>query len=282
MISPPSFLSPPPWILPAAGQQSHEASSIERGPDVFTPSQLTLTFEMKALSLLGSPLTAGIIDLRLARKIVSVMETENEVRTNPAASRNRRIDLHLWLDRVTGYGHVLETADVQNLLATLATPQTLSLLSSWSAEEFDVQWLEPVDFRHLARQRGLSNSCETAFYDATDEESEKDRIFLSRPEGSRPDEDPRIGVYERVLALLHEWEHWRHFNGRFEGIEAPSHPLPLGHHASRQDRLVAEIMADLEEYRLCVSLGDFSQLHDAARNRRTLVQEIAQRTAKTL
>ncbi|MCC7345219.1 MAG: hypothetical protein IT573_09790, partial [Deltaproteobacteria bacterium] len=77
-------------------------------------------------------------------------------------------------------------------------------------------------------------------------------ILIKAPELDLGNEAGRRRAFaelmNRVKALAHEAEHWRHVTGNYFGTERASRPLQLAE-ASREERYVSEIMAYLEEFR---------------------------------
>jgi hypothetical protein len=203
-----------------------------------------------AETLNGSVHTAYFNDMRLAEKVASVFQEIGPFLANPqlrAANRDRLVDAmmnHVALHRP------FKTADYFNLLRHGTYPLAEFFEQAWLAGEFRVEVLPAEVFKKELIASGLQVAdCEWSLFRRG--RGSPDRILLRDlpPLGIRSPADRDQSFSEviwRLRGLVHELEHWRHFSGR--SPEGPVRPFQLVG-INREERLITEVMAYLEEFR---------------------------------
>jgi len=211
-----------------------------------------LSAELIAQSINGTQHTAFIKDMRLARKVVSVLLDTYPYLIDPQKRKVSRsnLDHAFWtfLDSRRKFG----VEEIFRVLELNSGSETDSLLKSWREGKFLIEVLSKEDFDGLIRRWGKVGECEFCVFQSR-ADPERDRILIR--EMPTFDGSTAVGEYRtylewsgRILGFIHEGEHWRHSSGNFEGIERGSEPIRLDR-IGRQERLVSEIMADLETER---------------------------------
>lgn len=201
--------------------------------------------ERMARDLAGTRHTAYLDDPRLARKVLSVYLDINRFPQAAASSRRRWIQLDQAIFNFVTSGRRPDASDLIELLETNLNPEMRSLARSWEEGRFRIEFLPDAVFDGLVSRWGQAKAGHAVFM-------EPDRILLRAwspafLRGGDTEADFQE-IMERLKALVHEWEHWRHGGGRFEGVEKGGSPVELAN-PGRRERLVSEMMAHFEQYR---------------------------------
>lgn len=224
---------------------------LQADPSSAKTSELTQQFtswglstEEMAQALNGSRHNAYMVDLRLARKIVEVEQAASAAKTTSDALRlQAKLGLQRGIRRALQEREGLQAETLLQLLQWNPDPATQRLIRDYREGRFDLRIVGEAEFQSLFRAWGMARRCDGALFVKAYGDMKRDLILvreLSHP--AREGEEPSHAAYEELLlrleALVHEWEHFRHFNGEIllQGI-------------SREARLVSEIMASLEEDR---------------------------------
>ena len=209
--------------------------------------------EERARLINGSAYTAHFDDLRLARKVVSVL---GEVyRLSVQAPRERNEASRRFFRAYDAWVQSEEPLNTQTLIELVqANPseQTRSLVESYRRGAFRIVFLSGEELDRRNGQLGRSRHSMGLFQPAL-RPGGMDQIFLRE----MPEIDTRTTAGNdaafaelsfRLKSLVHEWEHWRHMTGHYDGSERNSEPIEISR-IQRRERLISEIMAYLEEYR---------------------------------
>jgi hypothetical protein len=204
-----------------------------------------------AEALNGTHHTAYFEDPRLALKLVSSLSFFIPYFATPATDRRAwRLHFHDTLHSFLVEQRTMNVTSMLGLADLNRLPLTESLKQHFVEGAFDIRLLQEEEFASLlAHWKDLPQDVTHLF--RQQEGNRPDQILVRPMEATRPDEAMNserryVQLTKRLHGLVHEFEHWRHFTGNFEGIEAGQRPFDL-HHISREDRLVTEIMAFLEE-----------------------------------
>jgi len=216
--------------------------------------------EKIALQLNGTEHTGYLNDLRLARKVVSVMQEVGPYLENPKLRSEGRSQLVERFWQFMNSGRILQAEDLMDLLLLHENPATDDFYHAWQRGEVEVRIVAAQHFQDFVARWGQTQGKSYAMTVAKNGQQDRDLILI--PELPRFDLRTPGGqdlafheLVNRAKSLAHEAEHWRHFNGRYFGIEKPSQAIRLAG-ISRQERLVSEMMAYLEEFRWRVRFCD--------------------------
>ncbi len=222
--------------------------------------------EKIALQLNGTEHTGYLNDLRLARKVVSVMQEVGPYLENPKLRGEGRSQLVQSFWQFVNSGRILQAEDLMDLLRLHENPATEDFHDAWRRGEVEVRIVATRDFHDFVARWGQTQGKSYAMTVAKNGQQDRDLILIPElPElDLRTPAGQDLAFHElvnRAKSLAHEAEHWRHFNGRYFGIEKSSQAIRLAG-ISRQERLVSEMMAYLEEFRWRVRFcdSDFYQL----------------------
>ncbi|GEM_PF-3428451 len=196
--------------------------------------------------------TAFINDLRLARKfVVFALDTEERSRY-PLKQEAFKYAFDAAFFELIRSTPTIQVEHLMKLVNLHSSGQTRLFERQWREEEFEIEMLSAEEFDALLSRWGMVSDCENTLFEARGP-LQKDRIILR----ALPDFDlsTELGVQQaymeiltRVIGLIHEWEHWRHFSGNYSGIETGSEPIAWGS-LGRKERIISEVMAYLEEQR---------------------------------
>lgn len=234
--------------------------------------------EKIAYQLNGTEHTGYLNDLRLARKVVAVFEEVGTYLKNPRLREEgqRQVMEAFWEYARSGRG--LQVRDLIDMMRLHPSPGIEAFVAAWEGggpeARVDIRILPQERFQKLADhgeklqgdtyaltipRHPISAKNLELFPELTGGDT-KDLIFI--PKLPRFDLSTTEGadhafheLINRVKSLVHEAEHWRHANGVYFGAESASQPVRLAG-VSRQERLVSEIMAYLEEFRWRVRFRD--------------------------
>ncbi len=194
----------------------------------------------------GTSHTAYMEDIRLARKVVSVsLDAEEDI-----PNEKRRSEAKTSLDQAC-LSFISSKAPLTpdfflGLLRRSLTPQILSFLRSYREEKFEIRILSTTEFDTLSK-RSPHEPHACLFRPATS--TTKAQILIREMPGSFSSPTQAYqALTDRLIGLVHEWEHWRHFSGNYEGMEEGGRAISL-ERITRHDRLVSEMLADLEDLR---------------------------------
>lgn len=249
------------------------------------------SFEERARRINGTEHTAYIDDMRLARKVVTVL-TEvgplmmvNQIEASPAAHA-----LHQLALRVHSARRAITPADLRQGLELdrdeggALHPRTQQLLEALRENALTIEVLGDQDFQNrLSQSRLRDTDCQYAFFQKNPGPGLGPTIWIrditrettQSPQSSTYDSSSAAGrefarqFRNRVKYIIHEGEHWRHLMGNFFGPEAESRPS-FFEKATWKNRMATEIMARLEEYAWAV------------RHRATVDWELARRYGQGL
>lgn len=226
----------------AAASNRTLASVIPRGLDP----------ETIAMSLAGTEHTAYLNDLRLARKVVSVFQDVREHIDSPELTDVGR---RRWVQVFRGFVNRKRPLRSEQLIEWLSLqndPVSLQHGEMLRVGQVDVEIVPQEMFSAFIKNWGKTSGNQLA---ATilSLRGERARILipelppfdLSTSEGNDRAFSRLVGS---VQSLAHEAEHWRHGNGLYLGAEAHSASVSLAD-IGREERLISETMAYLEEFR---------------------------------
>ncbi|MBL7685389.1 MAG: hypothetical protein JNK65_05050 [Deltaproteobacteria bacterium] len=185
-------------------------------------------------------------DLRVARKIVLWLSEVHESIKNPEWVRARRRDYENQITQWINQGRPVEVSDYLKFLRKSFGPHFL--------KSFEHNIISPSEesFNDTIRLAKLP--------------VDTDILYMEPPNGYRGEKIPQIlirpisdtvrsnrqqyasALRERLIGLIHESDHYRHFNGLYEGIEQGAPAFNL-RNISREQRLMTEVMAYIEELR---------------------------------
>jgi len=198
--------------------------------------------------------TAYLNDLRFARKMVSVCL---EVPADPKQAAMRRIvNQYRAQKHIAGdLAHRVHrrpfcASDLfQFLRATEGGAQAEQMERQWREGLFRIEIVPETEFRTRVRLA----SCDLSYFWMKPEDGGAPLILLRQMEGL-DSQDPLYTArllrecIHRARACLHEWEHWRHISGNYEGMERGGEPF-LRNALGRGSRYASEGMAYFEEER---------------------------------
>lgn len=202
----------------------------------------------------GSSATGFVDHQRLANKVISV--AADIERAHPAsadlAQKKERI-----VRAIFDVFKTKKSLDVQNYLDILnasPTPQTQSLYDSWRSGELNIVILPSVKFDEYLHRGipGMSEAEVNALYVHRGNHIANTILLREIPPYNDQDSISHqfvaSEVLDRLIGLVHEWEHWRHYNGYYELSDEKGAGIVSGS-ISRELRIVTEMMAHLEEER---------------------------------
>ncbi len=210
------------------------------------------TRESLAFEINGSSHTAYLHDVRLARKVLAVMEDVAPYLHDPALREANKARLVKAFETWAAESRDLAAGDLFRFLEINSSPVTEALMLAWMARKFDVELVPAAEFDRRVAAWGKTRDCDLSIFFPHGGERGGPLILIKAPELDLGNEAGRKRAFaelmNRVKALAHEAEHWRHVTGNFFGTERGSRPLRLAE-ANREERYVSEIMAYLEEFR---------------------------------
>lgn len=214
--------------------------------------QTGLESEARARFIAGTPHTGFLGDLRLARKVVSVLSTESQVLEDPRVAEAVRDRLRSALHDFLNSGGALDRGALRVLITSLGTPEAEAFLEG-CGRDFLLEVFSGEAFDALVAAWGQAPACRISFYQKRSQVGLPDRLLIrAMPAMDLTTYEGRLQaareLMERILGAFHEWEHWRHFNG--------PDPIRISRF-DRRPRLVSETMSLLEEHRQRVRLLDF-------------------------
>lgn len=209
--------------------------------------------ESLALEINGSAHTAYFNDVRLARKVLSVLEDVAPYLHDPARMEANKTRLVKAFQQWSAQGQPLEAADLFKFLGTDPSPSTEALIQAWIQRKFDVELIPAAEFDARVASWGKVKDCDLAIFFPRGGRNGGPVILIKDvPELDLGNEVGRTQAFgqlmKRTKALAHEAEHWRHVTGHFFGTERGSRPLQLAD-VSREERYISELMASMEEFR---------------------------------
>jgi hypothetical protein len=207
--------------------------------------------ETLAKAINGSRHTAYLRDMRLARKVVAVTEEMASYFERPLENRQRdRNRFYQVIQTFLRSGAELTPEALMDLINVNPTLQTQRIRERWRSQAFQLRFPPDSEMDELLKKwRHVSLEVSHLFYGG--EGLRPDQILMRPfppPAANRPADtfSRNVQLTHHARGLVHESEHWSHFRGRFEGIEAGGEAFPiLG--LGREGRLTTEIMALLED-----------------------------------
>ncbi|MFO1519893.1 MAG: hypothetical protein U1F57_09570 [bacterium] len=208
--------------------------------------------ETVAEKINGTRHTAYIHDIRLARKTVSVMQEIARFLPEPNLLRDlAKMRLDQAILSFLKSNSPLTPSILIDLLKTNPLPWLARLEELYRADGIRLEIVPKNTLDEEAKKWGAIDECDALFLCARHKD-ETDRILIMELPPPPPGDQDASFLYatliHRLAALVHEFEHYRHTRGDYEGVEKYSSPLIL-RNIGREQRLVSEIMADLEEQR---------------------------------
>lgn len=214
----------------------------------------------------GSVHTAYFNDLRLADTVVSVYrEVIPYLRIPRLREENKARLIQAFIDHAATH-RFADESDLFRWLRAGRFSKADFFERAWREGDFKVEILPNPEFRRQVQAWGKSRECEWTFF-RQGRGNEPDRILIREmPQLDISSHATREASFSEVMwrlrGFVHELEHWRHFSGASEtGPVAPF--LLLG--ISREERLITEIMAHMEEFRWRAINSDDHFLHLARR-----------------
>jgi hypothetical protein len=244
-------------ILQVFAIEDHPAKLKELRPETVSDTALVVSSaialgfkpEKIAKRLNGTRHTGYVFDLRLARKMVSVFNEITPYLSQPELRKENERSLNEGILGFLSSGKVLGVSEFRTLLWIDSEKQ----LGLEFPKDLKIEILPAKEFDRRVRDWGEVDQCDIAFLGRSVGPPFDRQVFLK--EMPPVDLSSHEGLYRafreatlRLMAMVHEGEHWRHFTGRFEGLEEGSEPLVISK-TSRHERLVSEMMANLEEQR---------------------------------
>jgi hypothetical protein len=221
----------------------------------------------------GTELTGFIDDLRLARKVVSLVLDTSSYLLDPSQRLAVRVNLD---SKILDFVESRKKPTPQRLFELLRmnpSEQVESMEVAWRSGILRIETLsaEEMDAKTLRWEPGTDRL--TCLFQEREPE-DRDRILLREmPMREVKNREERTKAYfewmARLLGMVHEGEHWRHFSGNYVGLEAGAPRIILSQ-IHRDDRLLSEMLAYLEYERW------------SARNYTTENWEISRRLGETL
>ena len=200
----------------------------------------------------GSRTTAFIRDERLARKVVSVLQDVWESVENPfkVKQARRKIFERAW--EFLESNRPLTPDEMIWIMEANPTPQVELLKEALRENRFDIKIVSEEKFQETLETLSLLPDTTQAFFVGR-KVSGRDLVVIKElPAIDMISVEGKIKasheIFSRIFSLIHEWEHWRHSNGNYQGIEVGAQPVLLSSF-NRHERIVGEIMAFLEEER---------------------------------
>ncbi len=234
--------------------------------------------ESLAQEINGSVATGGVSDIRLARKVISVLQDIEAVKQNPHDQLSRRFALNKRIEEtLVVRGVNLKAEDYVKLLDYSSSSGAEFLSRASKLGHIKIKILSETEFsaqlrKTQAHPESLDPSYQVkAYYNHAD----KTIVLRQLPSFDLGDTHSRLKataeVRERLGSLIHEGEHWSHFNGYFEGRESRSSALNPNS-GDRQTLIVAEMMAYLEQSRWEALNGDSRNIQKTSLEGKNLAQ----------
>jgi len=195
--------------------------------------------------------TGYLDDLRLARKVVSWASDVRPYLLDPGKRLAAFRNFYETFLRIARERNTFGVAEYFRLLEANPHLEAESLRSAYRDGSLAIEILPPELYDQEAGPwSGRSAALLDRFtYSGKTQERILIRDFPAVDLGTGDGLNKAFSaVAYRLNSLLHEFEHWRHFGGYYEGTETPSTPIPF-RNISRHDRLVSETMSFLEEQR---------------------------------
>src|SRR5262249_10934609 len=148
-------------------------------------------------SVNGTAHTAGFRDLRLARKVVSVMRMQRDVLADRRPSLEARERLRSELGAFLASGNSFDAAWLLRFLRAVGGPEVEALISSLRARTYTVEVIPDADFDEAIGLKG-----KTGFFEMRREGPQR---LLIR--GLPSNDAPIPALLDRILTAVHEWQH---------------------------------------------------------------------------
>ncbi len=210
---------------------------------------LGMSPESMAVAINGTQHTGHLTHMALARKVVSIMLEGARYFYDPSIreTAKRRLDGGVleFLNSDRSFG----PEDILNLLATNPSPMVRLLVEKITAGEVVIEVVSAHRLQLETQNLSLISDCTAVFVQAG--LKRPGRLLVKElPDVESENWEAKLKSYaaivHRLASTIHEFEHWRHGNGRFSGMEQRSQALNLVN-PEREERLASEVMADLEE-----------------------------------
>jgi len=238
------------FVAPAAGAGSSLIPAWDTAGAVASLAARSFDPERIARTFNGTAHTAGLRDMRLARKVVDVMRTENGVRRNPSEAIEARRRLHAVLKGYDFFesGRDFDNAALLSLLQAINSPEIQALVQDLQSPSLLLEVVPDGAIDDVVTRWGKASCLPVSFFEARRHRGLPDRILIRAfPAVRISREETAREILERLFGAMHEWEHSRHFW--------------LGKHG----HAASETMSLLEEYRLRLRIFDFDIPRAAAR-----------------
>jgi hypothetical protein len=164
---------------------------------------------------------------------------------NSAKSRDNILRTESAIMEFVRSGKPLGAIELIELLETNMSPEMRSLGKAYEEGNLELEFLTDAEFDGILARWGKAHARHALF-------EQPNRILLREYQrqgfASASEEVAFLEVLERLKGAVHEWEHWRHTSGNFEGIEKGGKSIDLGL-ITPHERLVSEMLAFLEQYR---------------------------------
>jgi len=204
-----------------------------------------------ALTINGTRHTAYLRDQRLALKWVAIMaEMAGYFELSLEERQLYRRRFHHTIQNFLRSGALLTPERLMDLIHTNATPQTQRIRERWAKGDFEVRFATDAEMDALlSRWKQVGREISHLFYRGEGDRPHQVllRLFSAPNPPLSPDSYARqTQLIHHARGLIHETEHWSHFTGQFEGIEAGGKSFPILQ-LGREARLATEIMALLSD-----------------------------------
>ncbi|MFO1518980.1 MAG: hypothetical protein U1F57_04855 [bacterium] len=204
----------------------------------------------------GTVHTAYLKDPRLARKLVSVLSEAKDYLLNPDLKSANLQALKRSATAFLRSGRPLDGNAIVELLEAFPNSTVRSLARQMKSEKplFTIEVLSEEDFDEEVFMWGEAPHCRLSLFQKFADPNRPDRILIREMPKFDIKPDEPISPYAyfelsvRLYTTLHEFEHWRHFTGAFDGEEKGAEALEMAA-IGREERHVSEMMALLEEMR---------------------------------
>lgn len=212
-----------------------------------------LSPEQIATQLNASPHTEWLDDMRVARKATSVyLDMGDETALGAHRLKARRKIGQCVAERILPRWRrcmSFAVGDLTDLLEANLYPSVSRLLAGYRRRDFDIKILDGANFD--AQVRDFMQGYVTALFIARPHPLNSLLLIRDIDAGDMSHEEGQSlalsQVLRRIAPLIHEWEHWSHFRGSFEGVEAGGERYSFS--LDRPNRMGSEVLAFLEEWR---------------------------------
>lgn len=241
-------------VLIKRGEIENLGSELDTTQYVSQLAKNGLQPEEIATEISGTSHTAYLNDMRLARKVVSLMLEAGPYMRETSSDRDEartRLEEAFWTFICAG--KPLGAKEIIALLKVNPSFESQLLIEQWEDKKFVIETWPVHEFDEIITRWGRVHKGSISILLPARSAGGPQRIVIREMpaldiRSAIGSERSFLELVNRPIATIHEWEHWCHFNGSYQGIERASKPIPSLNRKPHDSR-VSEMMAFLEEQR---------------------------------